>query len=132
MPSVMPKYEVSHTPPPGSGAIRTFPNVGNVIEIAPYVSLYKNEIGIREAAKQRAAIPQSITERLYNAAPGHYGKVNMPPVAPAKAASLTALGSVILAAIGITGQIIFGGLVFGMITAFALAVLAAIVLSHGG
>jgi hypothetical protein len=51
--------------------------------------------------------------------------------APSKVASLATLASVIVAAIGIFGQILFGGLPFGMLSAFAFAILAAIVLSYG-
>jgi hypothetical protein len=74
-----------------------------------------------------AFAPTVLLESTYQQA----GRRTSMSVAPSKAASLATLASVILAAIGIFGQILFGGFVFGMLSAFAFAILAAIVLSYG-
>jgi hypothetical protein len=83
----------------------------------------------RDSRMSNAFAPRPLFENAYQQA----GKVNlMSTVALSKAASLATLISVIIAAIGIIGQIIFGGLIFGMLSALALAILAAIVISHSG
>jgi hypothetical protein len=83
----------------------------------------------RDFRMSKAVPPKLLFESTYQQA----GKVTlMSTVVPSKAASLATLMSVIIAAIGIIGQMTFGDLFFGMLSAFAFAILAAIVFSYSG